>query len=148
MSNDEPFLQDLLPYLLQRASFVVTRRFHQHLRLYNVSASRWRLLAWLSEHQPCSINQLTEQLMLRQPSVSNLVDKSVEDGLVVKVPSAVDARRLEIRLSAAGAELVDDLKKQARLAEAEFVSRLGDEKAGEIKERLRELIQFAESDYV
>lgn len=143
------FLEDLLPYLLQRASFLITREFHRTLALNQVSVSRWRLLAWLSEHQPFSVGELSEQLMLRQPTVTKLVNDAVADGLVRKQVAAQDRRRLEISLTPTGRKLVTRLKREARHAEqatvATYAGLAGDgaaeEDIAELKARLKRLIE-------
>jgi DNA-binding MarR family transcriptional regulator len=125
MSKKEPFLQDLLPYLLQRSSYLVTRRFHRTLQLSGVSVSRWRMLVCLFENEPYTVNQLAEQLMLRQPSVTILVDNGVNDGLLKKNSDPADGRRVQVRLSKAGHKLAESLKVEARQAEADFIRSIG-----------------------
>lgn len=144
MSEAEPQLRDLLPYLLQRASFLVTRAFHRQLQLSGVSVSRWRMLAWLSEHEPYSVSELAEQLMLRQPTVTRLVRDAVADGLVLKTPDPADARRAQIRLTPGGRRLVASLWRQARAAEAAIIADHGPEHTAAVKDALRRLIDDAE----
>ncbi len=146
MPHDARLLPDLLPYLLQRASYLVTRQFHRHLQLNGVSVSRWRMLAWLSENQPYSVNQLAEQLMLRQPTVTKLIDDAVRDGLVKKTVDRTDARRIEVRLRAKGRRLAEDLKERARRAEADFIGSFGRARTDDVKNILRSLIDYAQSN--
>jgi len=144
MPKNESFLQDLLPYLLQRSSYLVTRRFHRTLQLSGVSVSRWRMLAWLSENEPYTVNQLAEQLMLRQPSVTILVDNAVDDGLLEKHSDPADGRRVRVRLSQAGRKLAESLKGQARQAEEDLIRNIGHTQVQDAKKVLRTLIESAE----
>lgn len=146
MPNTEPFLPDLLPYLLQRASYLVTREFHRELKLDGVSVSRWRMLAWLSDNEPYSINRLAGQLMLRQPSVTDLVAKAVRDGLVEKSTDPADGRRVQLRLTRKGRNLAETLKDKARIAETNVAETFGPTRTASMKAALRELIDWAEDD--
>lgn len=133
-------LSELLPYLLQRASFLVTEEFHKNLRLNGVSVSRWRMLAWLSENQPFSINDLSQQLMLKQPSVTTLVDRAVQDGLLRKTTDKNDGRRVLVTLTRRGERLASELKKSALDAERLLEESLGSERSIAVKSELRKLI--------
>jgi len=134
-------LSELLPYLLQRASFLVTEEFHRNLRLNGVSVSRWRMLAWLSENQPFSINGLSEQLMLKQPSVTTLVDRAVQDGLLRKTTDKIDGRRVLVTLTRQGELLASQLKRNALDAEQLLEESLGTVQSTAIKSELKKLIE-------
>ncbi len=148
VQSSDRFLEKLLPYLLQRASFLVTEQFHQHLKLNGVSVSRWRLLAWLSDYKRSTINELTDNLMLKQPTVTRLVDAAVKDGLVTKAAGREDGRRVYVSLTAAGEKLIEQLKSDASEAEAK-IGEIGDLKAiDRLKKNLVEIIdQFEGQKY-
>jgi DNA-binding MarR family transcriptional regulator len=60
---------------------------------------------------PMTINDLAQQLFLKHNSAVGLVDRLAGDGLLVRAPSSVDRRKVELRLTARGSRLL------ARLAE-------------------------------
>ena len=62
--------------------------------------------------QPVSINDLAQQLLIKHNSAVGLVDRLAIEGLVVREPSTVDRRKVELRLSAHGRQVL------ARLAGA------------------------------
>ena len=64
------------------------------------------------DDQPISINELAQQLLIRHNSAVGLVDRLAIEGLVVREPSAVDRRKVELRLSVRGRQVL------ARLASA------------------------------
>ena len=105
------------------------------------------MLAWLSENEPYTVNQLAEQLMLRQPSVTTLVDNGVNDGLLEKTSDPADGRRVQVRLSKAGHKLAESLKGQARQAEVDIIESIGQTQVQEAKNVLRKLIECAEEDF-
>ena len=61
--------------------------------------------------QPCTINDLAQQLFLKHNSTVAVVDRLEADGLLVRVPSSVDRRKVELRITAHGSRVL------ARLAE-------------------------------
>ncbi len=56
-----------------------------------------------------SIIELAERLQLRQHSVVGLVNRLVRRGLVRRLSSKVDRRRVELRLTASGEKLLERL---------------------------------------
>lgn len=140
----EKILPDLLPYLLQRASHVVTNEFHRKLRLEKMHPNRWRMLIWLSENQPYSISELTDRLMLKQPSVTQIVDSAVRDGLVRKTPDKNDARSIRITLTAEGEEIVAELRERALAARAHLETLLGPDLTRRLSACLQETIDTLE----
>ena len=54
------------------------------------------------ENRPISINDLAQQLLIRHNSAVGLVDRLTQEGLVVREPSTVDRRKVELRLSPRG----------------------------------------------
>jgi DNA-binding MarR family transcriptional regulator len=141
----EKLLNELLPYLLQRASFLVTQQFHDILKLNDVSVSRWRMLAWLSENEPCSITDLTRELMLKQPSVTRLVEAARKEGLVDTRQDKHDRRRVHVTLSAGGRDLIKKLKHSARVSDDVIVEGLGKKRALQIKKTLHQIIDHYET---
>jgi MarR family transcriptional regulator, organic hydroperoxide resistance regulator len=138
--NSDKFLNNLLPYLLQRASYVVTQQFHAHLKLNGVGVSRWRLLAWLSDHEGSTISELTNQLMLKQPTVTRLVDNAVRDKLVSKISDERDGRRVFVALTKSGEKLIARLKQDALDAENWINNKYEPEAVTHLKDELREII--------
>jgi DNA-binding MarR family transcriptional regulator len=54
------------------------------------------------EGQPVSINDLAHQLLIKHNSAVGLVDRLARNELVVREPSAIDRRKVELRLSPRG----------------------------------------------
>jgi len=52
--------------------------------------------------QPVSIGKLAQQLLIKHNSAVGLVDRLANERLVVRKPSAVDRRKVELRLSPRG----------------------------------------------
>ncbi len=59
--------------------------------------------------QPISINDLARQLYIKHNSAVGLVDRLAAEGLVVRQPSAVDRRKVELQLSSRGRRVLAKL---------------------------------------
>lgn len=72
-----------------------------------ISLTEYDVLFTISKHEGRSIRMrdLRTQVLLTQPSVSRLVDRLAERGLVSKCPEPDDARGSLVRLTDAGYEL-------------------------------------------
>jgi MarR family transcriptional regulator, lower aerobic nicotinate degradation pathway regulator len=81
-----------------------------------------RLLGILRDRRP-TIKELARFLQLDKSSVTGLVDRAEERGLVRRTPSPVDGRSVQVSITTAGRELVDR-------ATAAFESEIADLVAG------------------
>jgi DNA-binding MarR family transcriptional regulator len=61
------------------------------------------------DDQPVSINDLAQQLLIKHNSAVGLVDRLANEGLVVREPSTVDRRKVELRLSPRGRQVLAKL---------------------------------------
>ena len=71
-----------------------------------VSAAQLFVLERIGDLRVCSVNELAEQTMTDQSSVSVVVKRLVEQRLVARKPSRVDGRRVELTLTAHGKKLL------------------------------------------
>jgi DNA-binding MarR family transcriptional regulator len=58
------------------------------------------------DDQPVSINDLAQQLLIKHNSAVGLVDRLANEGLVVREPSTADRRKVELRLSSRGRQVL------------------------------------------
>jgi DNA-binding MarR family transcriptional regulator len=66
------------------------------------------LRGWPND-EPVSISDLSQQLLIKHNSAVGLVDRLVGRGLVVRHPSTVDRRKVELRLSPQGRRVLAEL---------------------------------------
>jgi DNA-binding MarR family transcriptional regulator len=72
-----------------------------------LSGAQLFVLQKLDLEQPCSLNELAARTLTHQSSVSVVVSRLVERGLVQRRPAASDGRRLELLLTRRGQQLRD-----------------------------------------
>ncbi len=61
------------------------------------------------DDQPVSISDLAQQLLIKHNSAVGLVDRLVHEGLVVREPSTIDRRKVELGLSSRGKQVLAKL---------------------------------------
>jgi DNA-binding MarR family transcriptional regulator len=83
-------------------------------RRVGISGAQLFVLQRLAEAGPCSINTLAEHTLTHQSSVSVVVARLIERGLVTRRPSPEDGRRVEVALAAAGRALLREAPPMAQ----------------------------------
>jgi MarR family transcriptional regulator, lower aerobic nicotinate degradation pathway regulator len=91
---------------LAQLSFAVQGALGRVAASHGLSIVQARLLGILRDRQP-TIKDLASFLQLDKTSVTGLVDRAQERGLVRRTPSPVDGRSVNVTITAAGQELVD-----------------------------------------
>ena len=138
MASD-PLLDNYLPYLLQKADHLLSKRFHSSLQEAGVQVSEWRVLAVLADHGSLSVQQVADIALLFQPTASHACRRLENDGLLNRVENSDDRRRKMLSLTDDGQELVDGLTEQARAFESEALARLSVDSA-DLAAKVRALI--------
>jgi DNA-binding MarR family transcriptional regulator len=89
-----------------------------------LSGAQLFVLHHLSGHDALSLNELAERTLTHQSSVSVVVQRLVDRGLVSRVRSEQDARRIELSLTRAGRGLLAKSPQAAQDQIIEAVQRL------------------------
>lgn len=90
----------------------------------DLSVPQFRALAILRRSPGISLADLAEQVGLLPSSASAMVDGLASKGFVVRAESAEDRRRVELRLTAAGAEVLERSERSVLVCLAERLSAL------------------------
>jgi DNA-binding MarR family transcriptional regulator len=117
-----------------------TLRLRQWER-YRVTVPQLRVLFFLRRHPGATTGELARHLGVTVSTVSGLVIKLVDRGLVVRGTVADDRRREPLQLSEDGAALLGEVSGDARGLLAETADRLG----GDLEAVTRALEQLGEA---
>lgn len=113
-TTDGPaFLDDYLPYLLQRAGQLLSTRFLRYLTEQGLQGSEWRILVVLADSGPLSVGQLTRLTLLPQPTATHAVGRLERRGDVKRRLDASDGRIRIVALTARGRRCAEKLKAAA-----------------------------------
>jgi DNA-binding MarR family transcriptional regulator len=76
----------------------------------DLTVTQFRSLVFLQRNSGAALRQVAEHLGLTPPTVSNMIHRLVERGLIERPDSAADRRRVELRLTARGNALVERVR--------------------------------------
>lgn len=133
-------LDNYLPYLMARASFLVSQQFHKQIEQAGVSVPFWRVLLALSDKDGLSVGELAKIVLYKQPTLTKIIDRMLELELVARLNSEQDRRRVEVRITQAGRDLVKDLVAAARAHERQVLESYSTDEEATLKHMLRALI--------
>jgi MarR family transcriptional regulator, lower aerobic nicotinate degradation pathway regulator len=91
---------------LAQLSFAVQTTLGRIAATHGLSVVQARLLGILRDRRP-TIKELAGFLQLDKSSVTGLVDRAEEGGLVRRIPSTLDRRSVHVAITPAGRALVD-----------------------------------------
>ena len=136
------FVDDYLAALLAQASHLISAEFHAVVRAHGLSVSEWRVLASLAGGAPVSTGRLAQVAVLKQPTVTRMLDRMEARGQVERLAHAGDRRVTLVRITAAGASTVAQLIVLAREHEARVLEPFGLQRAEDLKATLRRIIEL------
>jgi DNA-binding MarR family transcriptional regulator len=111
-----------------------------------ISGAQLYVLQELAEAPASSINELAERTTTHQSSVSAVVSRLVERGLVARRPSAEDGRRVNIQLTPAGFAVVEQAPPTAQMQLIEALRRMPDDAQTRLAELMEDWVAAARLD--
>lgn len=133
-----PDPSDLLDSLA-RVSFTVAGLLTRTAAEHDLSLTQLRVIAVLRDREP-TMAQLADHLGLGRSSVSGLVDRAVDRGLVRRVASAEDGRAVRVTLTPDGRGLAHELGRVVDARVAPMTDRLGPADRTRLDSLLRRLL--------
>ncbi len=108
-----------LPMALLRAREATMRRFRPILSQHDLTEQQWRVLRALAgAGRPLDVGEIADATFLLGPSLSRILANLDDRRLIVRRPDPTDQRRFEVRLSAGGRRLFEQI---APRSEATYV---------------------------
>ena len=138
--GDQPFYEEYLPFLLARAGHQVEAGFHRQLHEHDLSMLSWRVLAALSSRSEWTIGELSEASLAKQPTISKLTDRLVQQGLVARRGDAGDARRVLLSLTPKGHATMAPVLQDASAFNLSLLADYPPEQLTALKRLLRDMI--------
>lgn len=136
------FVDGYLAALLAQASHLISSEFHEVVRAHGLSVSEWRVLASLDGGVPISIGQLAQVAVLKQPTVTRMLDRMEAKHQVERLDHKGDRRVTLVRITAAGSKTVSRLIGLAREHEQRVLEPFGLARAEDLKATLRRIIEL------
>jgi homoprotocatechuate degradation regulator HpaR len=130
-----------LPMALLRAREAVMQKFSPALREQGLSPQQWRVIRALVEEDGLDASELSQRCFLLLPSLSRILQKLAQRGLIERRPDAGDARRSLISLAGKGRDLFETLAPVNEARYAHITERFGYGKLELLYELLDELVE-------
>ncbi len=105
----EFILDKSLGYIISKTSHKLKNDLTKGLSAYDVTTEQWALLTRLWEHDGISQRELSERLYKDQPTITRILDKLEQKGLVVRRAAPGDRRCFLVCLTEAGKQMKDIL---------------------------------------
>lgn len=139
-------IDQFLPYLLSRASHLVSRRFYALLKRHGMPIREWRVLATLFDGEGLPLGELAEICITEQSTATRLIERMSVRGLVEKRIDPGDRRRTLVHITAAGRTAVGELIAQAREIDRDLVEGFDRRRGERLKAELEALIAGMEGE--
>jgi DNA-binding MarR family transcriptional regulator len=138
---EKEFVDSYLPYLLARASFSISSEFHAQVEAAGFTVSEWRILASLSGVKQRTVGELADIVLAKQPTVTKMVLRMADQGLVMRTACTQDKRQAWVSLTLKGKKRLTPLLKKAAVHEKSVLSELGEQQSHELKSILQKLFK-------
>jgi len=140
-----PFVDDYLPALLAQASHLISGEFHRIVASKGFTVSEWRVLASLADTEPMSISELARLCVMKQPTLTRVLDRMESRGHVRRIAHETDRRVTLITITASGSRQVVGLIELAREHERRVLEPFGIARSIDLKETLKQMIALHET---
>ena len=128
-----------LPIALIRSREKVMGPIRDMLKTSGITEQQWRVLRVLSETGPQDLTQISDKASLLLPSLSRIIRKLLDGGLVVSSINSRDRRRQTVVITPDGQKIIDDNLPQATKIAEELQHHLGTERYEQLLDLLAAL---------
>lgn len=135
------FLDEYLPYWLTQASYWITKEFHSEVEREGLTNAEWRVLASLHGSAGETIGELCRLAVIKQPTLSKLVQRLEADNLVVRRATEGDRRQTLVTSTPKGRARIDALVSKAQAHQQEILHPFGKDNSRKLIRMLQELVR-------
>lgn len=114
--------------------------FRPHLREHGLTDHQWRVLRALEEADNLEMQELSVACEVVPPSLSRIMPKLVEQGLVQREYDPGDQRRILASLTPSGRQLVNQISQGSAAIYMTLLQAAGEERLSKLQTALAELI--------
>src|SRR5438270_114992 len=129
-------LQAFVPYLLNASAVRIADAFADELKKSDLTVPIWRVLAALWNDGPSRLSDLAARTAIEVSTLSRLITSMKKRGLVSRTRSEVDAREVQMELTAKGRTTTAALIPLALECERRVLTGLSDDEAAFLRRLL------------
>lgn len=135
MSVDIESLSSLLLKARENAIAYIRPVLHEH----QLTEQQWRVIRELHKHGELNAQRLAQESGILSPSLSRILARFSEDGVVVRKVDKLDQRAQHIRLSAKGKRLHGKILPKVESQYQSMVQNLGGDKLAKLQTLLQQV---------
>jgi len=132
-------LEQCINFVLTRAQQAVLQLFKAELAPYGVTPVQYGVLRCLWDENGQTVKQLADRLALDSSTMTGILDRMEQKGLIVKQPDPRDRRALQIMLTERGQSLKEPLTAVIEEANRKAMQSLTDAEKASLRELLQKL---------
>lgn len=103
-------LDSTFPYQINRLAHRMNGLLEDELKEHSLSIANWRVMAVLDFNSTATVNQLADYAMIKQSTVSRLLQRMEKEGYLRNTRSTRDGRARSIELTPLGREKYDKIR--------------------------------------
>ena len=107
-------MSETIGFLLNDSARLFRRAFNARTKGSGITALQWRLITYLKRHEGIRQGPLAELLEVEPITLSRMVDRLAEAGLIERRADPTDRRAWRLHLTAAAEPLLDGLRRTAQ----------------------------------
>lgn len=134
-------MKDRLAFLIASVNRQLENDLEERLKPGGVPVDQFRILEVLDGQEPCAMGALAAQTLIEPPTLTKIIDRMVAEALVYRAPDPGDRRRVMVLATPGGKALFKRLRGISSAQEQRLSELLEGNKASELRELLRVLIQ-------
>lgn len=135
------FLDEYLPYWLAQASYWISSEFHREIAAAGLTVAEWRVLASLHGSAGETVGTLCRLALMKQPTLSKLVQRLEADNLVVRRDTQGDRRQTMVCSTAKGRARIAGLIRKAQAHQQEVLKPFGKVNSRKLLATLQDLVR-------
>lgn len=129
-------LKPTLGFLLHDVARLLRRRFEQRAGESGLTRSQWQAVAYLAKHEGISQAGLADLLEIEPITLTRILDRLAEKGLVQRRPHPTDRRSWSLYLTEAARPLLQEMERIAETIRTEALQGVAPEHLEALSETL------------
>ena len=130
----------LFVHLLNRAGHEVSVDFVRVLRERGFTVRQWRVLGSLWDEESLTLTELTEATFCGNSTITRLIERLQDQGLVTRRPDNIDRRKTHVSLTPGAREKISDLVRLSEAKEKAIIDSIGPNLVQKMMIDLRQMV--------
>lgn len=132
-------LEQCVNFVLTKAQNAIQQLFKAELAPYGVTPGQYAVLKCLWDDNGQTAKQLSERLYLDGSTVTGILDRMENKGLIARQPDPKDRRALRVMLTEKGQALEEPVNNAIELANRKALDKLDPQQSAVLKKLLEDL---------